>query len=146
MTINMTFNDLDEMEAAILRMAESIEAKKIFKAGVPDPKEDARAQDIAEVFQEIDKQAAAEKTPEKAEKTPEKAEPKKEEQPEPVKEEAPKVDRVALRKILSVLNKTTGENTARKLINEMGFSALTNVPDDRLAELKAKAEEVINAS
>ena len=63
----------------------------------------------------------------------------------PAKAEEPKVDRVELRKILSVLNKTTGENTARKMINEMGFKALTNVPDDRLAELKAKAEEVINA-
>ena len=155
MTINMTFNDLDEMESAILRMAESIEAKKIFKTGVPDP---------AVI------KAGVEKILAKAEETPAEPEPAKEapnrpgsnvpEQPsippmpEPVKteeapqktEEAPKVDRVALRKILSVLNKTTGENTARKLINEMGFSALTNVPDDRLAELKAKAEEVINAS
>jgi hypothetical protein len=133
MTINFTFNDLDEMEAAILRMAENM---KIFKTGVPEPQEEPE-------------EVPAEKTTEKAEKIPAKAEtpaePKKEEQPEHVKEEAPKVDRVALRKILSVLNKTTGENTARKLINDMGFSALTNVPDDRLAELKAKAEEVINA-
>lgn len=152
MQINMTFNDLDEMEAAILRMAESIEAKKIFKTGVPDP---------AVI------NAGVEKILAKAEETPAEPEPVKEtpnrpgsnvpEQPsippmpepekeEPEKAEEPKVDRVALRKILSVLNKTTGENTARKLINEMGFSALTNVPDDRLAELKAKAEEVINAS
>jgi hypothetical protein len=154
MTINMTFNDLDEMESAILRMAESIEAKKIFKTGVPDP---------AVI------NAGVEKTLAKAEEVPAEPEPAKEApnrpgsnvpeqpsippmpKPEPVKEEpkkaeVPKVDRVALRKILSVLNKTTGENTARKLINDMGFSALTNVPDDRLAELKAKAEEVINAS
>lgn len=152
MTINMTFNDLDEMEIAILRMAESIEAKKIFKTGVPDP---------AVI------NAGVEEILAKAEETPAEPEPVKEapnrpgsnvpEQPsippmpepekeEPKKAEEPKVDRVALRKILSVLNKTTGENTARKLINEMGFSALTNVPDDRLAELKAKAEEVINAS
>lgn len=152
MTINMTFNDLDEMESAILRMAESIEAKKIFKTGVPDP---------AVI------NAGVEKILAKAEEVPAESEPVKEapnrpgsnvpEQPSippmpkkaeeaPQKTEQPKVDRVALRKILSVLNKTTGENTARKLINEMGFSALTNVPDDRLAELKAKAEEVINAS
>ena len=154
MTINMTFNDLDEMESAILRMAESIEAKKIFKTGVPDP---------AVI------NAGVEETLAKAEETPAEPEPVKgapnrpgsnvPEQPSippmpkpkkaeeaPQKAEEPKVDRVALRKILSVLNKTTGENTARKLINDMGFSALTNVPDDRLAELKAKAEEVINAS
>ena len=154
MTINMTFNDLDEMESAILRMAESIEAKKIFKTGVPDP---------AVINAGVEKiLAKAEETPEKAEKTPERPGSNIPEQPsippmpkkaeeapqkeEPKKAEEPKVDRVALRKILSVLNKTTGENTARKLINDMGFSALTNVPDDRLAELKAKAEEVINAS
>ena len=139
MTINMTFNDLDEMEAAILRMAGNIESWKISQTGVPE--------------------SPAEIIPAKAEKTPEKPGSNVPEQPtvppmpkpaepEPAKAEpeAPKVDRVALRKILSVLNKTTGENTARKLINDMGFSALTNVPDDRLAELKAKAEEVINAS
>ena len=77
--------------------------------------------------------------PEKAEKIPEKTE------KAPEKEE-PRIDKVEMRKLLSVLNKSTGENTARKLINEMGFKALTDVPDDRLAELKAKAEEVINAS
>lgn len=139
MTINMTFNDLDEMEAAILRMAENIEPRKIFQTGVPDTQEEPE-------------EIPAEKIPAKAEKTPERPGANVPEQPavppmpKPAEPEAPKVDRVALRKILSVLNKTTGENTARKLINEMGFSALTNVPDDRLAELKAKAEEVINAS
>ena len=141
MTINMTFNDLDEMESAILRMAESIEAKKIFKSGVPDPKEEP---------EEIP--AKAEKIPEKAEKTPERPGSNVPEQPtvppmpKPAEPETPKVDRVALRKILSVLNKSTGKNTARELINGMGFRALTDVPDDRLAELKAKAEEVIYAS
>ena len=141
MTINLTFNDLDEMEAAILRMAENIESRKIFQTGVPEPQEEP---------EEVP--AKAEKTPEKTEKTPERPGSNVPEQPavppmpKPAEPEAPKVDRVALRKILSVLNKTTGENTARKLINDMGFSALTNVPDDRLAELKAKAEEVINAS
>lgn len=127
MTINLTFNDLDEMEATILRMAENIEANKIFKTGVPE--------------------APAEEIPAKEEKKPGSNVPEQPTvppMPEPPKKE-PKVDRVELRKILSVLNKTTGENTARKLINEMGFKALTNVPDDRLAELKAKAEEVINA-
>ena len=130
MTINFTFNDLDEMEAAILRMAENIEANKIFKAGVPEAPE------------------KTEKIPAKEEKKPGSNVPEQPTvppMPEPPKKE-PKVDRVELRKILSVLNKTTGENTARKLINEMGFKVLTNVPDDRLAELKAKAEEVINAN
>lgn len=137
MTINLTFNDLDEMESAILRMAESIEAKKIFKTGVPELQEEP---------EEIP--AKAEKTPAKAEKkagsnVPE--QPTVPPMPKPAEPEEPKIDRVELRKILSVLNKSTGKNTARELINGMGFRALTDVPDDRLAELKAKAEEVINA-
>lgn len=120
MTINLTFNDFDEMRIGIMQMAELITADKMA--------------------QEIVKKIPAEKTPEKAEETPEKAEKNSEKT-----EEEPKIDRVELRKILSVLNKSTGKNTARELINGMGFRALTDVPDDRLAELKAKAEEVINA-
>ena len=125
MTINLTFNDFGEMKAAIVEMAKLITADKM-------------AQEIVK------------KIPEKSEKTPEKTGSNVPEQPtvppmpKPAKEE-PKIDRVELRKILSVLNKSTGKNTARELINGMGFRALTDVPDDRLAELKAKAEEVINA-
>lgn len=120
MTINLTFNDFEEMKGAIVEMAKLITADKmIVKEPVAKPME-------------------AKKIPEKTEKAPEKAEkiPEKEE---------PRIDKVEMRKLLSVLNKSTGENTARKLINGMGFKALTDVPDDRLAELKAKAEEVINA-
>ena len=126
MTINLTFNDFGEMKAAIVEMAKLITADKM-------------AQEIVK------------KIPEKSEKTPEKTGSNVPEQPtvppmpEPVKAEEPTIDRVELRKILSVLNKSTGKNTARELINGMGFRALTDVPDDRLAELKAKAEEVINA-
>ena len=118
MTINLTFNDFGEMKAAIVEMAKLITADKM-------------AQEIVK------------KIPEKSEKTPAKTGSNVPEQPtvppmpEPAKEE-PKIDRVELRKILSVLNKSTGKNG-------MGFRALTDVPDDRLAELKAKAEEVINA-
>ena len=125
MTINLTFNDFGEMKAAIVEMAKLITADKM-------------AQEIVK------------KIPEKSEKIPAKTGSNVPEQPtvppmpKPAKEE-PKIDRVELRKILSVLNKSTGKNTARELINGMGFRALTDVPDDRLAELKAKAEEVINA-
>lgn len=122
MTINLTFNDFGEMKAAIVEMAKLITADKM-------------AQEIV--------------IPEKSEKIPEKSGSNVPEQPTvppmPAKEE-PKIERVELRKILSVLNKSTGKNTARELINGMGFKALTDVPDDRLAELRAKAEEVINAS
>ena len=147
MTINFTFNDFDEMEATVVRMARTIEAAKaaeIRREGATPEHTEKVAEGIKKAVEAPDKPGSnvpeqpsipPMPKPEKAEEAPQKAEP-----------EAPKVDRVALRKILSVLNKTTGENTARKLINDMGFSALTNVPDDRLAELKAKAEEVINAS
>lgn len=125
MTINLTFNDFGEMKAAIVEMAKLITADKMAQEIVKNP-------------------AIAEKTPEKTgSNVPE--QPSVPPMPEPVKAEEPKVDRVELRKILSVLNKSTGKNTARELINGMGFRALTDVPDDRLAELKAKAEEVINA-
>ena len=122
MTINLTFNDFGEMKAAIVEMAKLITADKM-------------AQEIVK------------KIPEKSEKTSAKAGSNVPEQPTvpPMPEPAREVDRVELRKILSVLNKSTGKNTARELINGMGFRALTDVPDDRLAELKAKAEEVINA-
>lgn len=56
---------------------------------------------------------------------------------------AKKVDRVTVRKILATLNKKTGTNTASRLIADLGFDKLTNVPDDRLAELQAKAEEAL---
>lgn len=126
MTINLTFNDFEEMKGAIVEMAKLITADKMA-------------------------QGIVKKIPEKTEKTHAKAGSNVPEQPtvppmpEPAKAEETKIDKVEMRKLLSVLNKSTGENTARKLINEMGFRALTDVPDDRLAELKAKAEEVINA-
>ena len=132
MTINLTFNDFDEMRIGIMQMAELITGDKLL------------------VREPVVKPMGAKEIPEKSEKTSAKAGSNVPEQPtvppmpEPAKEE-PKIDRVELRKILSVLNKSTGKNTARELINGMGFRALTDVPDDRLAELKAKAEEVINA-
>lgn len=123
MNITLTFNDLDEMEAAILRLAGSIRKEAPNKPGANVPEQPSvPPMPKPEKVEEAPKTDAALKT-----------------------EAAPKTDRVALRKTLSALNKATGENTARKLINEMGFSALTDVPEDRLAELKDKAEEVLNA-
>ena len=123
MTIQMTFDSFDDMKDTILRMAGDFlhEPDRVeIKAPAPE------------------KEAPAEQAPVSALEQPAVT-------PEPVKEE-PKIDRVEMRKLLSVLNKTTGTNTARELINAMGFKALTSVPDDRLAELKAKAEEVLNAN
>ena len=149
MTINFTFNDFDEMEATVVRMARTIEAAKAAEIR----REDAMSEHMEKVAEEI-KEAVPSKAAAKAAKeapnrpgsnVPEQPSIPPMPKPEKAEEAAPKVDRVELRKVLSELNKTTGENTARKLINEMGFRVLTDVPDDRLAELKAKAEEVINA-
>ena len=121
MTIQMTFDSFDDMKDSILRMAGDFlhEPNRV----------EIKTPELPQPEKEIPEKA--EKIPEKTEKAPEK--------------EEPRIDKVEMRKLLSVLNKSTGENTARKLINGMGFKALTDVPDDRLAELKAKAEEVINA-
>lgn len=124
MTIQMTFDSFDDMKDAILRMAGDFlhEPDRVeIKAPAPEK--------VEEMVKEVSQ------APVSALEQPAVT-------PEPVKE----VDRVEMRKLLSVLNKTTGTNTARELINAMGFKALTSVPDDRLAELKAKAEEVLNAN
>lgn len=126
MTIQMTFDSFDDMKDTILRMAgDFLHEPDRVEIKAPAPEKEALAEMVKEVSQApvsaLEQPAAI---------------------PEPVKE----VDRVEMRKLLSVLNKTTGTNTARELINAMGFKALTSVPDDRLAELKAKAEEVLNAN
>ena len=124
MTIQMTFDSFDDMKDTILRMAGDFlhEPDRVeIKAPAPEK--------VEEMVKEVSQ------APVSALEQPAVT-------PEPVKE----VDRVEMRKLLSVLNKTTGTNTARELINAMGFKALTSVPDDRLAELKAKAEEVLNAN
>ena len=149
MTINFTFNDFDEMEATVVRMAHTIEAAKAAEIR----REDAMLEHMEKVAEEIKETVPSKAAAKAAKEAPNKPGSNVPEQPsippmpkpEKAEEAAPKVDRVELRKVLSELNKTTGENTARKLINEMGFRVLTDVPDDRLAELKAKAEEVINA-
>jgi hypothetical protein len=126
MTIQMTFDSFDDMKDTILRMAgDFLHEPDRVEIKAPAPEKEALAEMVKEVSQApvsaLEQPAAI---------------------PGPVKE----VDRVEMRKLLSVLNKTTGTNTARELINAMGFKALTSVPDDRLAELKAKAEEVLNAN
>ncbi len=60
-------------------------------------------------------------------------------------EEAPKVDRIALRKMLANINKKTGENMASKLVKEFGVDKFTEVKDEDLPALQKRAEEVLNA-
>ena len=133
MTIQMTFDSFDDMKANILRMADAL---------MPDA--------ITSIPEEEEHNTAPMPEPEPEEPatapTPEPGEPATAPTPEP---EAPKpekgLDLAQMRKILSAVNKHTGKNTARELIQAMGFKVLTEMPADKYPELKAKAEEVLNA-
>ena len=130
MTINFTFNSIDEMEESIVRLAEALHNDKFLT--LPDVPAIAAGEPVTHEEEDIPTAPS-----------PEEPEPAKAEEPKP--ETPKKADRVSIRKLLSDLNKKTGENTARKLISDMGYRVLTDVPDDKLAELKARAEEVLNA-
>lgn len=53
--------------------------------------------------------------------------------------------RVDVRKFLAKLNKQTGKNTAKELIQQFGATKLTDVKLEDLPTLMAKAEEAFNA-
>lgn len=53
--------------------------------------------------------------------------------------------RVEVRKFLAKLNKKTGQNTAKELIQQFGALRLTDVKLEDLPALMAKAEEAFNA-
>ena len=53
----------------------------------------------------------------------------------PAEPEKPAVDHVAARKAMAALNKAAGENIARKLVSEFGYSRLTDMPAEKLPEL-----------
>ena len=66
----------------------------------------------------------------------------------PAEEAAPAVTedyRVDVRKFLAKLNKQTGKNTAKELIQKFGATKLTDVKLEDLPALMAKAEEAFNA-
>ena len=127
MTIQMTFDSFDDMKANILRMADALKPDAFTSI----PEEEHNTEPMPEPDPE---EPAAAPAPEPAP------------MPEP---EAPKpekgLDLAQMRKILSAVNKHTGKNTARELIQAMGFKVLTEMPADKYPELKAKAEEVLNA-
>ncbi len=133
MQITMTFDSLEEFQSYVRMKA---------VAGRPEPKVEkpAKQEPVATAEKPIE-------GPEKPQEAPE--EPKavkstpKEETPKEEATAAPKADRVTVRRILSELNKKTGDNTAHGLIESIGFAKLTYVPDDRLAELQALAEEAM---
>lgn len=79
---------------------------------------------------------------EKAAETPQEAAPEpKAEDPAPA-EARPDYEalRVELRVLLTKVNKAAGRNVAKEMIQELGYKSLTAVPDEKLPELKEKAE------
>lgn len=130
MTIQMTFDSFDDMKANILRMADALMPDAF--TGIPEEEEPTPMPEP-----EPEEPATA-PTPEEERATAPTPEP---EAPKPEKG----LDLAQMRKILSAVNKHTGKNTARELIQAMGFKVLTEMPADKYPELKAKAEEVLNA-
>lgn len=67
--------------------------------------------------------------------------------PEPAPEPAPDYEllRIEVRSTLAELNKTHSGKPAQKLIADMGFKGLSDVPGDRLQELMDRAKEALNA-
>lgn len=131
MTIQMTFDSFDDMKANILRMADALMPDAFTGIPEEDPHEEARA-------------TTPMPEPEAPMPEPEPEEPAAAPEPEAPKPEKG-LDLAQMRKILSAVNKHTGKNTARELIQAMGFKVLTEMPADKYPELKAKAEEVLNA-
>lgn len=128
MTIQITFDSFDDMKANILRMATALMPDA--STGIPEEEE----HNTVPMPEPDPEEPAAAPAPDPAP------------MPEP---EAPKpekgLDLAQMRKILSAVNKHTGKNTARELIQAMGFKVLTEMPADKYPELRAKAEGVLNA-
>ena len=80
--------------------------------------------------------------PEKAAPKPEKADPKPEKaDPEP--KEA--VDKFMVRGVLFQLNKKTGKNVSKELIQSIGYDRLDDVKPEDLPKLYEKAKEALDA-
>lgn len=62
-------------------------------------------------------------------------------EPENPVEKAPSVSVEEVRKLLADLNKRAGKNVAKDLIKAAGYKKLTDVPAEKLPELKAAAEK-----
>lgn len=129
MKITVIFDSLEEFQSCM----------HLTPAVVDAPVEEVKKP--AEKNAETPRRAPEE--PEAIKSTPKDEKPREEAAAKQEEATAKKVDRVTVRKILATLNKKTGTNTARRLIANLGFDKLTNVPDDRLAELQAKAEEAL---
>ena len=138
MTIQMTFDSFDDMKANILRMADALMPDAF--AGIPEEEEHNTAP-----MPEPEEEHATAPTPEPEDPDRPGANVPKQPTVPPMPKPEKGLDLAQMRKILSAVNKHTGKNTARELIQAMGFKVLTEMPADKYPELKAKAEEVLNA-
>ena len=143
MKITVEFGSIEEMMASIKDLEKLALQAEIGKASIEGNNEAAKyveaGQKTTEELNKGNDQSLEEMVEKQAEK------PKKEKKAkEP--EEAPKVDAVEVRKLLTKVNKAAGKNMAKEWIAELGHEALTDVTEaDELAQLKAKAEEYLNA-
>lgn len=126
MKITVTFDSLDEF-ARYIKPMEGFEpeSRNVFEEAKQKTAE--IAQDAPEGFEPVENTPFEEK---------------------PAEEAAPAVTedyRVEVRKFLAKLNKQTGKNTAKELIQQFGATKLTDVKLEDLPALMAKAEEAFNA-
>lgn len=143
MKITVEFGSIEEMMTSIKDLEKLALQAEIGKASIEGNNEAAKYVEAGQKITEELNKGNDQSLEEMAEKQAEK--PKKEKKAkEP--EEAPKVDAVEVRKLLTKVNKAAGKNMAKEWIAELGHEALTDVTEaDELAQLKAKAEEYLNA-
>ena len=138
MKITVTFDSLDEMYAHMRLNAgfEPIPATLNSFEAAAEKTQALAAEDAQELQEAPEGFQPAENTP-------------FDEQPQETPAGAITEDfRVEVRKMLAKLNKSTGRNTAGKLIKEIGVSSgkLTDVPLETLPTVMEKAKEAYNAS
>jgi hypothetical protein len=127
MRIVLTFDSFEEFQEQVGRYAAKL--KPVKPAAVP-------LEDVAAVLKaEVDKKPAEKKE----------APAKKTEEPAAAAPEVDEKYRIEVRKVLAELNKKTGENTASKLIKDLGKDKLTDVALSDLPALMAKAKEQLDA-
>lgn len=146
MKIKIEFDSLEEM----LRHVN-------LAGGITTTFTDFSPEEIERIQKDREKQTAAEeptethvsapeKNPAKAKKATPEAKAPEAATERPTESKAPtEEDRVSVRKALAKLNKLTGKNVAREILEGMGYDKLTEVPLERLAELMEKAKEAYHA-
>ena len=127
MRIVLTFDSFEEFQEQVGRYAAKL--KPVKPAAVP-------LEDVAAVLK-----AEADKKPAEKKEAPA----KKTEEPAAAAPEVDEKYRIEVRKVLAELNKKTGENTASKLIKDLGKDKLTDVALSDLPALMAKAKEQLDA-